>query len=371
MKLLTTSQFNELTAQRNRGDSQSLGRDRGHLQIADYIMTVEITQDWVQENNAGAWFAMARRVAFDDGDYTTQGDEFPIYNPTTPDKPDNAVGDRVAVCDRGRWEIIGGGGGTVELIDDILASTLISGGTATTNRGYIVYAPVLANGRAAGVGTNITHLKGRDGRQYVVNVESYTTALALNTPTLTTSGNGVQVAVPNWMSTTGLGIQWCQYHPTKTWTSISNVPSWPHVFTPVNPGWVFVRLYSTVSGSNIIAGPWAAILARGSLADSDLFVASPTPGTPTTTVTVTPGSWYDSLPSDVKTMYTLQTGYMASGNVPPSSWSNTGSQTIPVSGTRDVWARFDVENRASVSSFGSAYASQAIAGVKLGTWSRT
>ena len=372
MKILTNSQFNQLTQNRNREDGRSFGNISGDLPIADYVMTVEITADWTQQSGGG-YTAQAKLVAFDDGAFSLDGGEFPIWNPMfSLEKPSNAVGDRMAVCYRGRWEVIGGGGGGGNpLIEDTLTSTLIAKGQATTLKEHIVYAPVLANGRASASGTNIVHQKGSDGRQWVVNVESYTTALTLNTPTLTASGNGVQVSVPNWMSTTNIGIQWTQYHPTNTWTNITTIPSWPHVVTPVNPGWVFVRLYSTSSGTNILASPWSSLFARGSILDGDLFIATPVSGTPTESVTVTMGSWYNSIPSQLRDRYTLQTGYMASGNTPPSSWSSTSSQAIPISGTRDIWARINVENRASVTAFGGAYTSQAITGVKLGTWSRT
>jgi hypothetical protein len=135
---------------------------------------------------------------------------------------------------------------------------------------------------------------------------------------------------------------------------------------------VFVRLYSTnTTNLNAIASPWAVIYARGSLADTDMFTATPASGTPATSVTIAGGAWYDALPAAVKPMYTLQTGFMASGDTPPTSWGTTNPQTVPTTGTRDLWARFNIENRASVPTFGGAYATQATAGVKLGTWSRT
>ena len=109
--------------------------------------------------------------------------------------------------------VSGGGGGGNPLIDDTLSSTLVGLNTATTSKGHIVYAPVLAEGRAVAPGTPITHMKGLDGRQYLVGIKSYATQLALNTPTLTANGNAIDISVANWMNTTGIGIQWRQHSP--------------------------------------------------------------------------------------------------------------------------------------------------------------
>ena len=113
------TKFSLFTADAGREILNSVRNDRtpppvsGEMDtiISNYIVTVEITQDWTQASGNTHYSAMAKRVVFDGGSFSLEGNEFPVCYPGTTGKPTQAVGDRVTVAYRGRWEIIGGGGG--------------------------------------------------------------------------------------------------------------------------------------------------------------------------------------------------------------------------------------------------------------------
>lgn len=134
MKIIKESEYNQIIAQLGRHDSPQaqtgITRDSW---LADSLMTVEITQDWAQSENDAAWTAQVKRVVFDDGNYTLEGDEFPIYYPGSKDneKPSQAVGDRVSVAYRGRWEVIGGGGAGGMTVIAKLQADLVTKSSAT------------------------------------------------------------------------------------------------------------------------------------------------------------------------------------------------------------------------------------------------
>jgi hypothetical protein len=107
--------------------------------------------------------------------------------------------------------------------------------------------------------------------------------------------------LPSWMDTTGLGIQYRQYTPLGSWTNVTN-PTWSHTINVTNPGWLFVRIYSTTYMTTLIPGPWADRFIRGTLPDGDLFKGEPPEGTPTSSVRVLFGSWYDSLDAATKSL---------------------------------------------------------------------
>ena len=147
-------------------------------------------------------------------------------------------------------------------------------------------------------------------------------------------------------------------------------PTWPYTLNTPYPARIFVRLYS-VSNSAIIPGPWVDMFANGSLPDSDVFVGDPVSGTPTKSVTVNFGTWYNSLSTAEKALYTIQTANVIAGASTPTTFQNTVTQTIQATGSRDIWARLVVENQAKISSFGGAFATANSNAIKIGTYSRT
>lgn len=269
----------------------------------------------------------------------------------------------------------GESGGSAPLIKDTLASTLIVDEVATTSKGHIVYAPVLANGRAVEVGTSIIHQLGDDGRQWLVGTAQYSTYLALAAPIVSQQGTGIQVNVPTGANTNSVGIQWAAYYPTMTWTNISSVPSWPYIGTPnTNPAWLYVRLYSTSAASYTwyLAGPWRSVFSQGSIDPTLLFTATPSSGV-ATSVKVELGSWFSTLPEVRKSAYQLQTALGSVEGTVPTSWTNNTSGSVTISGTgnRYVWARLQVQDQASVSSYGGGYTTAYSTPAMLGVYTRT
>jgi len=105
--------------------------DKGYLFFAEALhdkeLTVEMTGGWMPDDNSYAFVARAKRVVFD----AAQGDVFPIYVPYVKGReaPLLAVGDRVGVVYRGRWEVVGSEGG----------SGMIQGANASTGSSFTLH----------------------------------------------------------------------------------------------------------------------------------------------------------------------------------------------------------------------------------------
>lgn len=72
-----------------------------------------ITSDWVQDDY-GVWYAQAKFLG--QNGIVNDGFVFPVWAPTATDAPSTTANDtRVYVLWRGRWEIVGGAGGDINL----------------------------------------------------------------------------------------------------------------------------------------------------------------------------------------------------------------------------------------------------------------
>ena len=125
--------------------------------VSGMIMPVKLTTGWTRETG-GMYKANATRlVAGNDAvkyeDNVTDYGEFEVFHPTDgrgESEPSTAQGDLVFVVYRGRWEIIGGGGGGPQLlakygvtqqafINGTAGNVLVynSNGTSTTSKAFV------------------------------------------------------------------------------------------------------------------------------------------------------------------------------------------------------------------------------------------
>jgi len=307
MKILSESQFNQMIQNRNRNDGTSFDKSIGDLPIADYVMTVEIIESWSAQDGGG-YAAKAKRVAFDDGNFSLVGEEFPIWNPMSTGMPDNAVGDRMAVCYRGRWEIIGGGGGggRDRIVADELIETMVYAFPANTRDGYRVESRTMIQGRAISANTPIIH-----NGNLLLDFAYYSQLLPISPPLIS---GGTLISQDTSGGLFNLTTAYRLYSPKNTQTTTNlSLPITISALPITYPAWVWFSFIPNYD-SGILESPFTSSFVRGSLSNSNLVTSSPTNVNPIpfdTDISLSI-SWISSIPTSYRNTYSIQYRFVSS-----------------------------------------------------------
>jgi hypothetical protein len=138
MRIIRESDYNNLISQLGKKDSNqvSFGNSLDSW-LSDTIVTVELTGNWEQDDDSDAYTAKAKYVSFDNGKYTIDEDddtcEITIYDPSAKggETPSSAIGDRVSVVYRGRWELLGSVGTSLFVPVNLEIASGLSGDSET------------------------------------------------------------------------------------------------------------------------------------------------------------------------------------------------------------------------------------------------